>query len=366
MIRLAKPYIPPEALKNVTNVINSGYFVQGRYVEDFENGINEYLGIKYSVAVSSGTAALHLSLIASDIKEGDEVIVPAFTFPATVNVIEMVGAKPVLVDISLSDYCIDPGLIEERITSQTKAIMPVHEFGLAADMGPIHEIAMRRNLMIIEDAACGLGAQYNDGRVGTLGDIGCFSLHPRKTITTGEGGIVVTSSEKSFERFRSLRNHGFYKSGGKFDVSMPGLNYRMTELQAAIGIPQLSIIDQFINTRREQAEIYNEFLAGNDHLEVPKAFASRKHVFQTYHILLNNRNRDSVINELKNQGIEANFGAYAIHCLEYYRKKYGYEEQDYPNAALAYQQGLALPLGDHLSDDDISTVIKCLIEIISK
>jgi len=366
MIRLAKPHIPPEAINNLTKVIRSGNFVQGQYVEEFENGINEYLGVKHSVAVSSGTAALHLSLIASGIKKGDEVIVPAFTFPATVNVIELAGATPVLVDISLSDYCIDPGLIEEKITGKTKAIMPVHEFGLAADMGPIRDISERYKLMIIEDAACGLGATFSDSRVGTIGDIGCFSLHPRKTITTGEGGIVVTSNEKSYEKIRSLRNHGFHRMGGKFDISFPGLNYRMTELQAAIGIPQLTIIDQFISRRREQAEIYNEQLSSNDHLEVPQVFASREHVYQTYHVLLKNRNRDQVIKDLKNQEIEANFGAYAIHCLEYYRQRYGYKELDFPNAVLAYHQGLAIPLGDHLTDEDISNVIHCLKTILSK
>lgn len=365
MIRLAKPHIPPEALDNVTRVLDSGYFVQGQYVEEFEDGINDYLGVTHSIAVSSGTAALHLALIASDIKKRDEVIVPAFTFPATVNVIELVGARPILVDISLADYCIDPDLIEDRITKNTKAIMPVHEFGLAADMGPIREIAVRHNLAIIEDAACGLGATITDCYVGTLGDIGCFSLHPRKTITTGEGGIVVTSSEETNDMIRSLRNHGFYKNAGKLDISSPGLNYRMTELQAAIGIPQLNIINQFIKRRKEQAEIYNELLSGIEHLEIPQIFASREHVYQTYHVLLKKRNRDQVIQELKNHQIESNFGAYAIHCLDYYRRKYGYEDKDFQNATLAYQQGMALPLGDHLTNEDISTVINTLTMILS-
>ena len=365
MIRLAKPYIPPEALENVINVIHSGYFIQGRYVEDLENGMNEYLDVKHSIAVSSGTAALHLALIASNIQKGDEVIAPAFTFPATVNVIEMLGAKPVLVDISLSDYCLDPGLIEDKITKHTKAIMPVHEFGLAADMGPIREIAIRHNLRIIEDAACGLGASYKDSMAGTIGDIGCFSLHPRKTITTGEGGIVVTSNKQTDDLIRSLRNHGLHKNAGKFDISSPGLNYRMTELQAAIGIPQLNLIDQFIKRRKEQAEHYNDILSRVEHLEIPRKFATREHVYQTYHVLLKNRNRDQVIQELKNHQIESNFGAYAIHCLDFYRRKYAYEDKDFQNATLAYQQGLALPLGDHLTDEDISTVCNTLTLILS-
>lgn len=211
MIRLTRPYIPDEAIEKCIEVLRSGNLVQGLYAEKFEQAISDYLDVKHAMVVSSGTAALHLSLIALGIGPGDEVIVPAFSFPATANVVELVGAKPVFVDIKLDDFCIDASFIESVITNNTKAIIPVHEFGMPANMKPVLKLAEKYKLFIIEDAACALGAEYENRKAGAFGNLGCFSFHPRKAITTGEGGVVVTNDISLAEKIRAIRNHGIEK-----------------------------------------------------------------------------------------------------------------------------------------------------------
>ena len=214
MIKLSMPDIGLDEFEQIKEVLDSGYLVQGDKVDEFENLVKDYLKAKHVIAVSSGTAALHLALLALDIKAGDEVIIPDFTFPATANVIELVGATPVFVDIDLDSFCIDTKKIEEKISSRTKAIMPVQEFGQSSDMSKTLEIAERYNLKVVEDAACAFGSEYGEKKIGTIGDIGCFSLHPRKAITTGEGGLLTTNSDEYAEKLRILRNHGIKNING--------------------------------------------------------------------------------------------------------------------------------------------------------
>ncbi|TSA25911.1 aminotransferase class I/II-fold pyridoxal phosphate-dependent enzyme [bacterium] len=362
MIKLARPYIPEKAIEKAAEVLRSGNLVQGKYVKEFENSICNYLKIKNAVVVSSGTAALHLSLLALGIKRGDEVIVPAFTFPATANVVELVGAKPVFVDINLSDFCIDTAKIEEKITSKTKAIIPVHEFGQSAKLDDIMNIAQKYNLKIIEDAACALGAEFEHQKVGTFGELGCFSFHPRKAITTGEGGVIVTNNDKLAEKLKILRNHGISYKDGKVDFVEAGLNYRMTDFQAVLGIEQLLEIDNIIEQRIKIANLYNEKLSSIDKIKIPHNFKNRKAVYQTYHILVNDViNRDNLIMKLKENGIETNLGAQALPCLTYYKNKYNLKERDFPNAVKAYKQGLTLPMGDHINNENINVITEKLI-----
>lgn len=366
MIKLARPYIPEKAIEKAGEVLRSGNLVQGKYVKEFENSLCNYLNIKNAVVVSSGTAALHLALLVLDIKKDDEVIVPAFTFPATANVVEIVGAKPVFVDITLDDFCIDTSKIEEKITPQTKVIIPVHEFGQAAKMDDIMNIAKKYNLKIIEDAACALGAEFKDKKVGTFGKLGCFSFHPRKAITTGEGGVIVTNDDKLAEKLRVLRNHGISYKDGKVDFIAAGLNYRMTDFQAALGLEQLIEIDNIIEQRIEISNLYDAKLSSNSKIKIPFKYKNRKAIYQTYHIIISDKiDRDKLINKLKENGIETNLGAQALHCLTYYKEKYCLEENDYPNAAIAYKQGLALPVGNYLTEKDVSFVCKKLVEILS-
>ena len=357
MIRLAKPHITEEAIGRVAEVLRSGNLVQGEYVKQFEQGLEQYLNMKHAVLVSSGTAALHLSLLALEIGSGDEVIVPAFTYPATANVVEIVGAKPVLVDITLDDFCIDISKIEAVITDRTKAIIPVHEFGQSADIDPILAIAKQYNLMIVEDAACALGTEYKGIKAGTFGNLGCFSFHPRKAITTGEGGAIVTDDQELAEKVRSFRNHGISVFNDKINFEYAGLNYRMTDFQAVLGIAQLNEIDFLINHRIKMAEVYDENLKSIDWIKTPIRMDGRKSVYQTYHIMIEaNIDRNGLITTLKKNGVETNIGAYALHMIKYNQEKYDYAENSFDNAKKAYFKGLALPIGAHLALKDYNII----------
>lgn len=359
MIRLAKPYISEAAIKNVIEILKSGDLVQGKYVKEFEIVLQNYLNANHAILVTSGTAALHLSLMALGVGNGDEVIVPDFTFPATANVVENVGAKPVLVDINLDDYCINVSDIEEVITDKTRAIIPVHEFGQSVDIEPLIQVAQKHNLMVIEDAACAMGTEYNGKKVGTFGNIGCFSFHPRKAITTGEGGLIVSNDLKIADKVRALRNHGI---SDKYDFIYAGLNYRMTDFQAAIGLAQMDSLEKAIESKIEMARSYDELLDNCDCIRTPAVFPERKNVYQTYHILLDNRiDRAELISYLQKNGVQTNFGANALHCLTYYREKYGYEENDFPVARQAHEKGLALPCGDHMNEKDVEYICGKLI-----
>jgi len=360
MISLAKPNIPQEAIDNVIKVLRSGNLVQGKHVAEFERKLEKYLDVKHVIAVSSGTAALHLSLIALGIKQGDEVIVPAFSFPATANVVELVGAKTVLVDISLDDFCIDTSKIEDAITNNTKVIMPVHEFGQSAKMDDLLRIANQYNLRIVEDAACGLGAEFNNQKVGTFGDCGCFSFHPRKAITTGEGGVIVTDDDALANRVSSLRNHGIEIVNNKQEFNFPGYNYRMTDFQAALGIPQLAIIEKLINQRINIAQEYNRLLLDTGWINQPKTINGRRHVYQTYHTTVKaDMDRDMIMQYLSNNKVQTNYGADAINLLTYFKKKYN-SNKKYINATTSFANGLALPIGSHITKKQVSEIVQVL------
>lgn len=358
MLRLAQPAISEAAIADAMNVLRSGYLVQGAHVARFESGLAQYLGVKHAIVVSSGTAALQLAVLALGLGPGDDVIVPAFTFPATANVVELAGATTVLVDIGLEDCCLDASLLEAVRTPRVKAIIPVHEFGQSADMDGVMAFAARHGIEVIEDAACALGAEHRGQKVGTIGRLACFSFHPRKAITTGEGGAVTTNDDALANVVRSLRNHGLDPaSPGRMDFVRAGLNCRMTEFQAVLASHQLRGLDDAISVRERQARHYDGLLAGVDGLQTPARFAERRPVHQTYHVVLpRNADRTDVIRRLRASGIETNLGAHALNCLTYFRRKYGFDEQAYPNASVAWRSGLALPLGGHCRPDDQARV----------
>jgi dTDP-4-amino-4,6-dideoxygalactose transaminase len=367
MIKLAVPDIGQEELEEVKKVFDSKYLVQGDKVEEFENLVEEYLNVKHAIAVSSGTAALHLSLLALDVKSGDEVIVPDFTFPATSNVVEVVGATTKFVDINLDSLCINTDKIENLINEKTKVIMPVQEFGQSCDMNKILELAKKYNLKVIEDAACALGAEYQGRKVGTIGDIGCFSLHPRKAITTGEGGIIVTNNDEYAEKIRILRNHGLSYNNGKPQFVMAGLNYRMTNIQGAIGVVQMKKLENIIQKRIEIVHKYNELLRNIKGITIPVEKSYGKHVWQTYHIILDEKyDRDEIIKNLKDKGIETNFGAYAVHQQSYYKVKYNYQNEKFNNSIQSYRWGLALPLYPGLSIQQVEYIVEVLFKFLAK
>lgn len=367
MIKLAVPEVGEEEILEIQEVINSKFLVQGKKVEELEKKIGEILNIKHVIAVSSGTAALHLSLMSLGIGPGDEVIVPNYTFPATANVVEIVGATPKFVDIKLEDFCIDEQSIEQFITSRTKAIIPVQEFGQSADMDKILEIAKKHNIEVIEDAACAFGAKYKNKHVGTIGNIGCFSLHPRKAITTGEGGIIVTDNDKLASKIRIMLNHGISYESGKIDFILPGLNYRMTDIQGAMALAQLKKME-YINTKRKEiAKLYNTLLKNDNRIFIPQESRYNNHIWQTYHILFDKSiDRDSVIKELKKREVESNIGAYAVNVQSFYKNKYEIEVDEYKNSIYAYKNGLALPLHCGLEIKDVEYVVNCLRSILNE
>lgn len=365
MIRLSVPFIDDNEMNEIKDVLNSGYLVQGNKVEEFENLIKEYLNVKHAIAVSNGTAALHLSLIALDIKPSDEIIVPDFTFPATSNVVENMGAKSIFVDINLDDFCIDTDKIENKINNNTKVIIPVHEFGQVSNMDKIMDLASKYSLRVVEDAACALGAEYKNKKIGTIGDLGCFSFHPRKSITTGEGGIVVTNNDEFARKIRAIRNHGMDYCHETPKFIFAGLNYRMTNIQGAIGVAQFKKLDKINKARKMIVNKYNERLYNIKEIILPREKEYSKHIWQTYHILLNKTiNRDSLIKNLKEKGIETNIGAYAVHEQDYYKKKYSYDDKEFKKSIFAWEQGLALPVYVGIKDNEIDYIVSKLKDYI--
>ncbi|WP_175530595.1 DegT/DnrJ/EryC1/StrS family aminotransferase [Brevibacillus centrosporus] len=370
MIKLTHPYISSDEILAVTEVMQTGMLVQGAKVQQFEQNLAAFMQANLVSVVSSGTAALHLALVALELGKGDAIIAPAFTFPATVNVIELVGAKPILVDVSSDNYNMDPRQLEEVIRTWTgpeklKAIMVVHEFGAPADMVEIVNIAKKHGLYVIEDAACALGTISNGQHVGCIGDIGCFSWHPRKSITTGEGGAIVVKDSHLYQKINILRNHGIQKlEDGSVDFVAPGFNYRLTEFQAVMGDLQLRRFQNNIEKRKHLVEIYAKELSLVQHIVLPKMIDG--HSWQTFMIVLNDQyDRGKVIKSLAEKGIESNLGAQAIHMMTYFKEKYGYDKDQFPNARLLYEKGLALPLHPLLTEDEITFISLSLREVLT-
>jgi perosamine synthetase len=364
-IPLMVPNILEEDVRAVSSVLLSGMLVQGDKVEQLEKEIANYLNVKHAIAVTNGTASLHMTLVAMGIGAGDEVIVPALSYIATVNVVELVGAKPVFVDVDLKTFNIDFTKIEEAITPLTKVIIPVHEFGLVADINEVITIADKHNLYVIEDAACALGATDNKKYAGSFGNAGSFSFHPRKAITSGEGGMVVTNDDDLASKLRALRNHGIEMQNGKMEFILPGFNYRMTDFQAALLSSQFKRFEAILSYKDELANVYKQCI-DNDKIKVPVVPIGKKHSWQTFHIIIDDVvNRDNVIIELKKKNIGTNYGAQCLPNEQYYKKQYNLNcDKLFPNAMVAYKQGLGLPLYEKLTHEQIEDISKILNNII--
>lgn len=365
-IPLAKPNITEKDIALVADVLRSGMLVQGKYAEELEANFVQLSGAKHASTLSNGTATLHLALIALGIKAGDEVIVPAFSYMATANVVELVGAKPVFVDIDMETFNIDVTKIEAAITSNTKAIMPVHEFGLACDIGAIIALAKKYNVYVIEDAACALGARYKDQHVGSFGDFGSFSLHPRKAISSGEGGVLITNNKAYDKKIKILRNHGTEIIDGHMDFTEFGFNYRMTDFQAALVVSQMDRLQQSITYKNELAAIYNEELK-TDKIKLPFVPHYTKHTWQTYHVVIDpSFNRDELIVKLKEKNIGVNYGAQCMPYMASFKKKYNYDcETLFPKSLGAYKQGLALPIHDLVTPEQVKYISHTLNNLLS-
>jgi len=366
-IPLTKPYTGKEEIEKIKQVLGSGHLTQGPVVKEFEEQFSKYLGVKHAVATTSCTSALLLTLIALDIKAGDEVILPDFTFPATGNVICNVGAKPILLDVDRSTYNIDVNKIEKAITKKTSAIIGVHLFGHPADMSPLIEIAEKYGLHIIEDAACSLGALYKGKQTGTFGDVGCFSFHPRKILTTGEGGMLVTNNLEIAEKATMIRDHGRRIRDGKSQFIYFGYNFRMSDILAAIGLMQLRKLSDMINRRRKLAGIYNGMLTERDIGIAPPVEASwAKHVFQSYVTYVTDNygiRRDVCIKKLRDRfGVETQIGTYALHLQPAF-KKYSRNAVSLNRSRELYERTLTLPLYHELTLEKQRYVIDALEQL---
>jgi dTDP-4-amino-4,6-dideoxygalactose transaminase len=339
-------------------VLESGQLVQGIQVQALEKAVSELIGVEHAVAVSSGTSTLHLALLSLGVGPGDEVVIPAFSYVATANVVELVGAKPVFVDIRPDSFNIDPERIEAAITTWTKVLMPVHEFGYPSDMERIQEIANSYGLPIIEDAACALGAEWKGRKVGAWGKIGSFSLHPRKAVTSGEGGVLTTNDSNLARFFRIMRNHGIDNANGVMDFVAAGFNYRMTDIQAALVVGQIERLETIIIKRNAIVDCYDKELEPR-FFQKPNPPINGRTTWQSYHIVLNNDVEQSrFLHFLMEKSIGANYGAQCIPVQTYYRKKYGYASADFPEAHRAFSHGVVLPLFDSMTREQVSYVIE--------
>ena len=366
LIRLSKPYTDRAEQEAIADVLASGYLSQGKNVSKFESMLAEYVGTKYAFATSSCTTALHLSLVVLGIGPGDEVIVPDFTFPATANVVIQQQAVPILVDIDLDTFTINIEDFSAKITPKTKAVIPVHLFGLSADMSPVLRLAKKHGFAVVEDAACALGAHYKGKKCGALGDMACFSFHPRKSITTGEGGMITTDDDQLAGEIELLRAHGASRTDGRFTFQKAGFNYRLSEIQGAIGIRQMDKLDWILERRRKLADYLSKQLGPFKNLTRPIEPRYARHTFQSYVVLLDqNLNRDKIIKDMAQQGIETTIGTYALHSQPFFSQKYHYQESDIPYSQRAYEGSLTLPLYPTMSENEMAKIIDALYEVIN-
>jgi dTDP-4-amino-4,6-dideoxygalactose transaminase len=377
MIRLTVPSIEEDDLAAVREVVASGHLVKGPRVAAFEQAIADLVGTRHAVAVTNGTAALQMALIALDVGKDDIVVTTAYSWPATANVIELCGATPAFVDIRPDTFNIDPAGLEstmKRLTTaggtakRVKAILPVHAFGQMADMHEIMEIGRRYNVPIVEDAACALGATFDGRQAGAWGVMGCFSFHPRKAITTGEGGMITTDDAAIARRLRALRNHGQDPDAATPDFILPGFNNRMTEFQGALGQTQMRKLSRVIAARFAVAQRYDKLLIDSP-LTAPRVGQGAGAVYQSYVTLLPEAAtslRPALIAGLKQKGIETAIGTWHMPMIRYYRTRYGFRPGDFPAADSVFARALTLPVYETLTAQEQQTVVDTVASELSE
>jgi len=367
MIPVCVPLLGEKELEYVADCIKTNWISsKGKYVEEFEDRFARYCGCKYGITTTSGTTALHLALASIGVGKGDEVIIPAFTMIATTFAVVYCGAKPVLVDSEPETWNMNVDQIEGKITKRTKAIIPVHIYGHPCDMDPIMEIAEEYGLYVIEDAAEAHGAEYRGKKTGGIGDIGCFSFYANKIITTGEGGMIVTNDEKIAERAKYLRNLCFPKERRIYLHSEVGYNYRMTNVQAAIGLAQLERIDELVEMRRRNAYLYNKFLKDIEGLRLPLEKEWAKNVYWMYSILVEpefGMSRDKLMNELRKKGIETRPFFIPMHKQPVFQKMRLFKDEVYPVAEELSEKGLHLPSSPGLSEQEIRYIANAIRDL---
>jgi dTDP-4-amino-4,6-dideoxygalactose transaminase len=376
-VPITRPLFGPEEAAAIALPLETGWIVQGPQVAEFERLFCELSGSPHSLATTSCTTALHLALAVLGIGAGHEVVVPAFTYVASANVVEQSGAQTVFCDIDPTTYNVDPASLERAITPRTKAIMPVHLFGLVADMPAVTEIAGRHGLAVVEDAACAVGSTLNGVHAGTFGDFGAFSFHARKPITTGEGGMLTIRDDGHATRATALRSHGGLISDLerhlKGSFALPehdevGFNYRMTDFQGALGVVQMGRLPAVLEARRHFAERYSQSLGDLPGLTTPVVPPGAVHTYQSYVVRIDPDEaalgRDDLALELQARGIATRQGTHAVHMLGYFKHTYGHRPEDFPNAFDADATSLSLPLFPSMSDEEHDYVIDNLHELL--
>ena len=366
-IPLIKPYINQVIRDRVLDVLDSGYMTEGPVTREFENKLKEFIGCKYLHTVTSATTGLEVALRALRIGPGDEVIVPDYTYPATASVVSIVGAKAVIVDVSKEDMLLNFESLENAINTKTKAIIPVSLFGAPLDYDRLNSIKKKYKLYIIEDAACSIGAVYKGVKVGNHSDITVFSLHPRKFITTGEGGVVTTNNKKWADWINSYKHFGMDMTGASREgihFNMIGTNYKLTNIQAAVGLGQLEEIDKLLKKRISLANNYKKLINKIDKIDLPKVLNPQpncQHSFQTYVVYI--KNRDSVMKKMRDNGIEVQIGSYSLHMHNAFNNNTNVELRgEMKNSKWCYNHALALPLYNDLTYEMQEIIIKELVK----
>lgn len=372
-IPITKPKFDEDEVQAVREVLDSGWVTQGPVTKRFENLIADRHQVAYALATTSCTAALHLATMALKLGPGDEVVVPAFTWVTSAHCVEYVGAKVVFADVDPKTFNIDPIAMEAAITPRTRAIVVVHLFGLAAPMDEIMKIAKRHGVAVIEDAACAIGSTYKGVPVGGIGTLGCFSFHPRKVITTGEGGMVTTNDEQLSTFVNSLRNHGCTGlpaedptgkhpyTMGEFDLL--GYNLRLSDIQASIGVAQVNKLTTLLAERRSRALRYIDLLSDIKDLALPNVGHTDGHTYQSFVIRVLEGGRDrrnSTMDLMATKGIQTRPGTHAVHNLTYYRDKYDLHAANFPNALICEYTSITLPIFPNITDKQQDEVVFAL------
>lgn len=364
IIKLIEPVVGEEELHAIQKVLESGWLTEGPVTRDFEARFADFIGSRHAVATTSCTTALELALRVLDIGPGDEVIVPDFTYPATANVVKWVGAKPILVDVDIFSYNIDMGEVDKAVTKNTKCVIPVSWGGNPLNMQRLQLMKEKYNLFIVEDAACSAGAEYDGKKTGTMADMTCFSFHPRKVITTGEGGMITTDNDVYAEKARSLKKFGLKPTNGEQFV-LCGTNYKLSDVLSAIGVAQMEKVNAIIEKRIELADNYNELLAEVDYIRPPKVEKKAKHTYETYAAYIELEGvRDRIIEELGKRGIEFQIGTYALHMQPSFKgvKKIGKLKR----SEKLYKNLLAFPMCHSMTRTDQEYVVSEVKNILIK
>ena len=372
-----RPLIGQEEIEEVVDTLKSDWLTTGPKTHLFEEEFAKYIGCKYAVAVNSCTAALHISLTALGIGKGDGVITSPYTFISAINVILQQGAIPVFVDIKPDTFNIDPDLIREKINDKTKAIMPVHFGGQPCEMDKIMKIAKDNNLLVIEDAAHAISAEYEGRKIGTIGDATSFSFYPTKNITTGEGGMITTNDEELMNKYKIWSLHGISKDAWKrysaegswyYEIVCPGYKYNMTDIQASLGLHQLEKLNIFQKKREKIAKDYNEAFKDMKEITIPFVKDNIKHAWHLYVIKIVSEklkiNRNQFIEALKAENIGTSVHFIPAHLQPYYRDTFGFKKGDFPNAEYAFERVISLPLFPKMSDKDVNDVINSVKKIV--